>query len=104
MILYPTIPIDGTETPEFKIGDFKFVSMILPVLISCNITFKVSDAHDGDFVVLKDKDAATITITATTGNFAVGYIDELAAYQYIKIVASETQTTTARVFKVILKR
>jgi len=104
MVLKPIIASGGTESSVFKIGDYNIVSIILPALDSCNITFKVLDTKAGTYIVLKDKAAATVTIAATTGGFAVGNISEVSGFQYIKIVADAAQNGGARTFKVILKR
>lgn len=90
-----TIAAAGTESAAIDLENFAVIGLILPTQDTANITFKVSDKIAGTYVLLKDKDGGTITITATTGGFAVGSDDlaPLAAYRYIKVVSSAAQTT-----------
>ena len=95
---------DGTLSNAVDIRDAKFISLILPTLDTCNITFEVSDSKTGNYVDLKKADASAVTITATTGGFATLYIDEIAGYGWMKVKASAAQTTATVEILVILKK
>ena len=100
------IAIGGETSSEVDLEDCEILGLILPALVSCNLTFTVCATSGGTFVDLKAKGAAALQITATTGAFAVTSDDlaGLRGYRYVKIVASETQTVTARTFTWLLKK
>jgi len=101
-----TIAINGTTSGAVDLEDFEIAGLILPTLVSANLTFTVSSTLTGTYVALKAKGAAALSITATTGGFAVSSDDltGLKGYRYVKIVADAAQTTTARIFTWILKK
>ena len=100
------IAIGGTTSGAVDLEDAEILGLILPTLVSANLTFTVSSTLAGDYVALKTKGAAALSITATTGGFAVESDDlvGLKGYRFVKIVADAEQTTTARVFTWLLKK
>lgn len=100
------IAISGKTSSAVDLEDCEILGLVLPTLVSCNLTFTVSSALAGDYVALKSKGASALQITATTGGFAVTSDDlaGLKGYRFVKIVASETQTATARTFTWLLKK
>jgi len=100
-----TIAIDGQTSSAVDLEDCEILGLIIPTLISANLTFTVSSALAGDYVTLKSKGATALSITATTGGFAVSSDDliGLKGYRFVKIVADAQQTTTARTFTWLLK-
>ena len=101
-----TIAIDGTTSSAVDLEDAEILGLIIPTLISANLTFTVSSTLAGAYVPLKTKGAEALSITATTGGFAVESDDLLGlkGYRFVKIVADAAQTTTARVFTWLLKK
>ena len=99
------IAINGTTSSAVDLEDCEIVGLIIPTLISANLTFTVSSALAGTYVPLKTKGAAALSITATTGGFAVESDDlvGLKGYRFVKIVADAEQTVTARTFTWLLK-
>jgi len=99
------IAIDGLISSAVDLEDAEILGLIIPTLISANLTFTVSSAIAGTYVPLKTKGAAALTITATTGGFAVSSDDlvGLKGYRFVRIVADAQQTTTARIFTWLLK-
>ena len=85
--------------------DCEILGLILPTLTSANLTFTVCATSGGTFVALKSKGASALSITATTGAFAVTSDDlkGLHGYRYVKIVSSETQAAK-RTFTWLLKK
>ena len=100
------IAIDGLTSGAVDLEDCEILGLIIPALISANLTFTVSSALAGDYVALKSKGAAALSITATTGGFAVSSDDltGLKGYRFVKIVADAAQTVTARTFTWLLKK
>ena len=100
------IAIDGQTSSAVDLEDCEILGLILPALISCNLTFTVCATLAGTYVALKSKGAAALTITATTGGFAVESDDlvGLKGYRFVKIYADAQQTTTARTFTWLLKK
>jgi len=101
-----TIAIDGLTSDAVDLEDAEILGLIIPTLISANLTFTVSSALAGTYVPLESKAAAALTIAAATGGFAVSSDDlvGLKGYRFVKIVADAQQTTTARVFTWLLKK
>ena len=90
-----TIAINGTSTGEIDLGrDYDFIEVRIPALISGTLKVQTSNATGGTFQDL----GASVTTAATTG--AYNDVWKLGGYQFIMIVSSATQTTTARVFAV----
>ncbi len=90
-----TIAINGTSTDEINLGrDYDFIEVRIPTLVSGTLKVQTSNTTGGTFQDL----GASITTAATTG--AYNDVWKLGGYQFIKIVSSATQTTTARVFYV----
>jgi len=96
---------DGTTSAEIDIEGFAVAGLFVPTLNSANLTFQAAPTSGGTFQDIKDGDGNAVTLTAGTGNYAVGADDMafLDAYRYIKIVASAAQTTAARTFTFSLK-
>ena len=90
-----TIAINGTSTGEINLGrDYDFIEVRIPTLVSGTLKLQTSNATGGTFQDL----GASVTIGATTGAYNDTW--NLGGWQFIKIVSSATQTTTARVFYV----
>lgn len=107
-LLYEVIEVitatGDTTSAMADLGNRAIVGLVLPALDTGNITFLVAAQPTDTFVALKDKAAATHTITATTGAFAVSCDDltEIAGYRYVKVVSAATQTAP-RTFKFVMK-
>lgn len=89
----------GTKSAAVDLEGMKEIGLIIPTIDTGDVTFEVSDALDGDFVALKDKSPAALTIVAGTGGFAVTSDDlkGLVGYRFVKVVAA-SQTTAAVTF------
>ena len=103
------ILISGTLSSTVDLEDCEILGLILPALDNTDLTFKACSTDsvaDGDFVTVKAKDATTLTITATTGDFAVTSDDlvGLKGYRFVKIVASAGQDSAAVTFTWLLKK
>lgn len=74
------------------------VGLLIPTLDSANLTFQASDALAGTYRTVKDASGAALTITAGTGDLAVGAVvlEPLTAFAFIKVVASAAQSGGAR--------
>lgn len=99
-----TIANSTTVSDLVDLGNRAIVGLVLPALTSTNLSFKVA-AHPTDTPVeLKNADGTAITITATTGGFAVDSDDIvcLAGYRWVQIVASVAQAAD-RTFKLLVK-
>jgi len=96
---------DGQTSGAVDLEDAEILGLILPTLDSANITFTVSSTLAGTYVALKAKGAGALTLTATTGGFAITSDDlvGLKGYRFVKVVASAAQTTAARTFTWLLK-
>lgn len=88
-----TIATSTTISAETDLEGYAVSGLIIPTIDSANVTFSVSNASGGTFYTLKDEDGNTITITATTGNFAVAadFLSCLDAYRYVKVITSQAQ-------------
>ena len=90
-----TIAIDGTSTDEINLGrDYDYIEIRIPALVSGALKLQTSNVTGGTFQDL----GASVTTAATTGQY--NDVWKLGGYQFIKIVSSATQTTTARVFNI----
>jgi hypothetical protein len=90
-----TIAVDGTSTDEIDLdSDYDFIEVRIPTLVSGTLKLQTSNVTGGTYQDL----GLSITTAATTG--AYNDVWKLGGYQFIKIVSSGTQTTTARVFHV----
>ena len=90
-----TIAIDGTSSAEVDLGrPYDYLEIEIPALISCTIKIQVSEKTGGTFYDLGDG----VTTTAGTHNYADVF--PLFGWQFIKVVASAQQTTTARLIRV----
>ena len=96
---------DGTTSAVADVEGYGITGLLIPTINSANLTFTVSNLTGGTYYTVKDSDGLTFTITASTGNFAVG-ADELSplfGYGFIKVVASAAQTTDAVTFTFTVK-
>ena len=93
-----------TISAAVDLGGCELIGLILPTIITGDVTFTVCDTLAGTYVALKAKGGTALTITAGTGNFAVASDDlaPLAAYRFVKIVTAGTQTSNVT-FKFIVK-
>ena len=100
------IAINGKTSGAVDLEDCEIIGLILPTLVSTNLTFTVSSTLTGDYVALKSKGASALQIPTTTGASAVasGDLIGLKGYRFVKVVSSATQTTTARTFTWLLKK
>ncbi len=90
-----TIAINGTSTGEIDLGrPYDLLDVRIPTLVSGTLKLQTSNETGGTFQDL----GLSVTTAATTG--AYNDVWQLGGYQFIKIVSSATQTTTARVFYV----
>ena len=90
-----TIAINGTSTDEIDLGrDYDLIEVRIPTLVSGTLKVQTSNVTGGTFQDL----GLGVTTPATTG--AYNDVWKLGGYQFIMIVSSATQTTTARVFYV----
>jgi len=102
-----TILISGTDSSVVDLEDFTILGLIIPTLDSTDLTFKVCNTAGGTFIGLKVlAGTSALTITATTGNFAVvsNDLEGLSGYRYVQIIASAAQNGGARTFFWILKK
>lgn len=90
-----TIAINGTSTDEINLGrDYEYIQIRIPTLVSGTLKLQASNESGGTFQDL----GYSTTTQATTG--AYNDVWKVGGWQFIKIVSSATQTTTARVFYV----
>lgn len=78
---------------------------MVPTLISGTLEIQVSEDNTNFFTVKNAALTAVLTTGATTGGFAWDSEEtrRLRGYKWIKFVSGASQTTTARVFTVVLK-
>ncbi len=100
-----TIADEGKTSDAADIEGYGITGLLLPTLDSTNLTFTVSNLLAGTYYTVKDLNGNSFTITAGTGEFAVGADDlsPLFGYRFIKIVSSATQSTAAVTFTFTLK-
>ena len=103
------ILIAGTLSSTVDLEDAEILGLILPTLDSTNLTFKVCSTNsvtDDDFKTVKAKDDTALTITATTGGFAIASDDliGLKGYRFVKIEANVGQDSAAVTFTWLLKK
>lgn len=94
-----------TTSAQIDLEGFAVTGLFIPAIDSANITFEAAPASGGTFQAIKDADGNAITITAGTGNFAVG-CDDMAfidGYRFVKVVASAAQNTAERTFTFSVK-
>lgn len=90
-----TIAINGTSTDEINLGrDYDFIEIRIPTLVSGTLKVQTSNESGGTFQDL----GLSVTTSATTG--AYNDVWQIGGWQFIKIVSSATQTSTARTFYV----
>jgi hypothetical protein len=90
-----TIEEDGTSSAEVDLGrEYDYLLIQIPTLVSCTVKLQVAEKTGGTFYDLGDD----VTTTAGTHNYAD--IFPLYGYQFIKVVASETQTGSDKEIRV----
>ena len=90
-----TIVAGTKSSAEIDLGrEYDFLGIIIPTLVSSTIKIQASETQGGTFYDLGDG----ITTDAGTHNYADVFY--LGGYQFIKVVASETQTATDRLIRV----
>ncbi len=90
-----TISAGGTSSLEVDLGrDYDYLEIQIPTLVSCTIKLQVAEKTGGTFYDLGDG----VTTSAGTFNYADVFI--LGGWQFIKVVASVTQTSTDRLIRV----
>jgi len=96
---------EGTTSAAADLEGYGITGLLIPTIDSANLTFTVSNLLAGTYYTVKDMDGSTFTITAGTGNLAVGADDlsPLLGYRFIKIVSSATQSTAAVTFTFTVK-
>ena len=93
--LAATIEAGNTSSAEVNLGrDFDFLEIQIPTLISATIKIQVAEIAGGTFYDLGDG----ITTADSTHNYADVF--KLGGYQFIKVVASATQTSSDRSIRV----
>ena len=97
--------VSATESDVVDLGNRGILGLILPTIVSGNITFNVAANPSDTPVEVKGADGSAISITAGEGAFAVSSDDlaELAAYRWIQIVTAGTQTSESLEFIWVLK-
>lgn len=86
--------ITTTSSAEVDLGrDYDYLEIQFPALATCTIKIQVAEKTGGTFYDLGDG----ITTASGTGTYADVF--KLGGYQFIKVVASATQTT-ARLIRV----
>ena len=86
--LAATIDAAGTSSAEVDLGSsYDYLLIQIPTLTSCTIKLQVSETTGGTFYDLGDG------VTTGVGTHSYADIFPLFGYQYIKVVASETQGT-----------
>jgi len=95
---------DATHSKIVDLKDVAVVGLILPTIVTGDVTFEVTHDPSVTPVALKAKDGTALTITAGTGGFAVNTDDlaPLAAYRYVRVVTAGTQTSDVT-FRFIVK-
>ncbi|KKL85960.1 hypothetical protein LCGC14_1949490 [marine sediment metagenome] len=90
-----TISAGGTSSSEVDLGrSYDFLEIQIPTLISCTIKLQVAEKTSGTFRDLGDG------ITTASGTHNYHDVLNLGGWQYIKVVASATQTATDRAIRV----
>lgn len=85
---------DGdTESAVIDLEYNSIHGLIMPTLTSATLTFKVAEHADGTFVLVKSRAGTDVSVSATTGGWAVSSEDlaALAGYRYLKIVSDVAQ-------------
>ena len=101
-----TIASGGTESSVADLAGYANYGLLIPVLASGTLTFKVSNLYAGTYYTVKSNDSATaftLTDAATARAVESNDLKALAGYRYIKIVSTATQTEGAIEFIWTLK-
>jgi len=89
---------------------FKYLCIFLPSnWVTSAITFQGCDTIDGTFnTIIKASDASIITIASIAASKVVildtDVIEAMVAIPYIKLVSTQTQTSTDKIITITLKR
>lgn len=96
--------VDATHSEIIDLKDVAVVGLILPTIVTGDVTFEATHDPSVTPVAVKAKDGTALTITAGTGGFAVSTEDlaPLAGYRYIRVVTAGTQTSDV-IFLFIVK-
>lgn len=82
-----TIALDGTSSAEVNLGrDYDYLEIQIPTLTSGTIKLQVAEKTGGTFYDLGDG----VTTASGTHNYADVF--RLGGYQFIKVVASASQS------------
>lgn len=98
--LEATIASGQTSSGEVDLGrgnpfkSFDLLEIQIPTLVSCTIKIQVAENTGGTFRDLGDG------VTTVAGIHNYSDVFYLGGWQFIKVVASQTQTTTDRLIRV----
>lgn len=98
-----TIATSALISAEANLTGLKAVGLVIPTIVTGDITFQVSNESGGTFQVLKSAAGSALTITAGTGNFSVDSesLKELVGWKFVKVVTAGTQTGTTKTFRFV---
>jgi len=88
-----TIEIQETISNAVDLRGYGLIGLVLPDLTNCNLSFQVSNIEAGTYVPLCNAGGITISLVVGAGDrvLATDDLGALAAYRWVKVVASETQ-------------
>lgn len=90
-----TIAQSATSSSEVNLGrDYDFLDIQIPTMDTCTIKITVAEKTGGTFFDLGDG----VTTASGTHNYADVF--KLGGYQFIKVVASASQTSAQRLIRV----
>lgn len=91
-----SIPVNGTITEPLDLDGYSIIGLIATTpLTAGSIVFHVSQALNGVYVPLRNDDGTQVATSSQSGTFALsteGVIKRLAAYRYVRIATSSSQT------------
>ncbi len=85
----------ATISAEANLTGFREVGLVIPTIITGDITFQVSNETGGTFQLLKAAGGTALTVTAGTGDFSVtsDSLKGLIGWKFVKVVTAGTQTS-----------
>ena len=101
---------NGQESTIADLAGFAVLGLLVPALISCELTFYVRHISTGTFQLLKrnvlsDDSMESVKLEVGTGNQAISSVslECLKGYRFVKIKASAGQTSGPVTFTWIVK-
>ena len=102
--LTATIAVSGTTSNALDIKNWTPVGMVLPSSFDgTTITFTASDSEGGTYVPVYDKTGTQISYTVAASRAIKIVPEDLAGFEFIKLVAGSSQTTTDTEITLVLK-